>query len=966
MYKESQVGQIKKWHVLILIGIISVLLSLGGYLYYLSEEKSIRQFRYDEIKAIAELKVEQITEWYKQRLGDAKVFYGSPLFANEVNIWLQKKQSLIVHQLKERLSLSKKDYGYEDIFLISPEGKILLNLNPSDGFIDPVTISFIHKASKERKVIFSDFYFCPTHEKIHYDIFVPIVDDKNVLLSVLILRVDPFQYLYPLIQTWPTSSKTSETFIVRKEGDSVLILNELRHIKKAALTLRFPLSQKTLLVVQAVLGHKGIMEGRDYLGKQVLAYMQPIPGTPWFMVSKVGTAEIFSELKYRAIFISCFTIVLILLSSAGIAYIFYARQRNIYRELFFKEKKLRELNEEYKSILYSIGDGVITTDTNGNVEKMNSIAEALTGWEKTEAEGKPLIDIFNIVNEESRYKVENPVDIVLKKGVIVGLANHTLLISKDGREIPIADSGAPINDEDGNTIGVVLVFHDLSLERKAQRELADSEKKFRLTFELGSVGSTLTALDGSFIAVNDAYAKMLGYSKDELVSISYIKITHPDDIELSKEIVRSILAGEKESCSFEKRYIRKDGRIIWVDINVMLLKDSDGKPVHFITNVIDITERILAAKALKENHERLLKAEHIASMGFLDWDLKTNNIVLSEEICSLYGLNPQKTFTTPELVAKVVHPDDVEYVQKNLELAIRREKDYAIDHRIVLPDGKIIWVHSQAELIRDNNGIPTSLLGTSIDITWRKQIEEDLITAKEKAEQSDKLKSEFLAQMSHEIRTPLHIILGNVIFLEEDMERDITLEVQECFDSIDYAARRIIRTVNMILDMSELQVGSYNFKSAIIDLHSQVLKKLISEFRLIANNKGIELNYISSVAVPKVNADEYSIIQIFINLIDNAIKYTKEGKVEILLTRNNEGNIIVEIKDTGIGISKEFIPHLFEPFVQEEQGYTRSYEGNGLGLALVKKYCGLNDLNLEVESEKNVGSTFRVIFKKKE
>ena len=267
-------------------------------------------------------------------------------------------------------------------------------------------------------------------------------------------------------------------------------------------------------------------------------------------------------------------------------------------------------------------------------------------------------------------------------------------------------------------------------------------------------------------------------------------------------------------------------------------------------------------------------------------------------------------------------------------------------------------------------GVPVSLndstvgiYGMYVDLTERKDAEEKMRIAKELAEQSDKLKTEFLAQMSHEIRTPINIITSNVNFISEELGDKIDPADKDCFESIDLASRRIIRTVDLILNMSELQTGIYKPLLSKVDIDSQVLKKLYNEYQRMAKQKGIDFIYKCEVKESEIISDEYCVIQIFANLIDNAIKYTKKGKVEVLLTKNKDGNIVVEVKDTGIGMSKEFLPKLFEPFTQEEQGYTRSFEGNGLGLALVKKYCDVNNASIEVESEKGVGTTFRVIFK---
>jgi len=227
---------------------------------------------------------------------------------------------------------------------------------------------------------------------------------------------------------------------------------------------------------------------------------------------------------------------------------------------------------------------------------------------------------------------------------------------------------------------------------------------------------------------------------------------------------------------------------------------------------------------------------------------------------------------------------------------------------------------------------------------------------------ADKIKSDFLAQMSHEIRTPLNAIVGNVNYLNDSFGEKMNQDARECFEGIDLASGRIVRTIDLILNVAELQTSIYKPQYEKIDLDLKILKKLYKEYSLSAKQKGLEFIYTCKEKETIITADEYSITQIFANLIDNAIKYTKKGKIEILLERNKTDNIVVEIKDTGIGIKKDFLPRLFEPFVQEDQGYSRSYDGNGLGLSLVKRYCELNNSFIEVESKKNVGSIFRIIF----
>ncbi len=248
------------------------------------------------------------------------------------------------------------------------------------------------------------------------------------------------------------------------------------------------------------------------------------------------------------------------------------------------------------------------------------------------------------------------------------------------------------------------------------------------------------------------------------------------------------------------------------------------------------------------------------------------------------------------------------------------------------------------------------------EIENRKKIEEDLIIARDKAEKSDKLKSEFLAQISHEIRTPVNAIMSFTSLLRTDLEENVNDDLKEVFFMIENGGRRLIRTIDLLVNMSELQTGSYDASFEKISLLKDVIEPIMKDYITAASKKGLLLNLNFSAENDLILADDYTVTQIFSNLIDNAIKYTPSGLVEISVY--NIGNeLIAEVKDTGIGISEEYGKNLFMPFTQEEQGYTRKYEGNGLGLALVKKYCDLNHCNISVESKKNSGSIFTVCFK---
>ncbi len=455
-----------------LVTALSVLYCVGAYIYYTSEVRHIKKNKQNEIQAISHLKINQLSQWLKERIGDATVFSTSPYFIKSIEGLLNNpKNSLHKKEILNRICVLQSSYDYEDILIVSARKKLLVSIEPMGSNLSAFTLDKIDKVLDSNKIEFTDIYECSEHKKLHLDIIAPLKVGANNTLAVIVFRVNPSRYLFPLIQSWPIPSYTSETLLIRKEGENIIYLNELRHRKNTALKLKIPMTKKEVPAVQAVLGRKGIFEGKDYRGIEVLSYLSEVPLSPWFMVAKVDKSEIYSEMKNKAILIAIFTLLLIFLSGAGLAWIYFSRQKNIYRELLEKGTELWKSQAEFKSTLYSIGDGVITTDKNGLVAQINPVAEVLTGWSEEEAKHKPLEEVFQIIDEKERRRVANPVEKVLREGKIVGLANHTLLISKDGKEIPIADSGAPIKNETGEIIGVVLVFRDQSEERLTNKIL---------------------------------------------------------------------------------------------------------------------------------------------------------------------------------------------------------------------------------------------------------------------------------------------------------------------------------------------------------------------------------------------------------------------------------------------------------------------------------------------------------------
>ncbi|MDP3581895.1 MAG: PAS domain-containing sensor histidine kinase [Ignavibacteria bacterium] len=503
-------------------------------------------------------------------------------------------------------------------------------------------------------------------------------------------------------------------------------------------------------------------------------------------------------------------------------------------------------------------------------------------------------------------------------------------------------------------------IRDITERERAEVKLRRSEEKFSSAFRSASYALTITRLsDGKILDANDSFFAMTGYTFEETIGKTTMELNLWADENDRNYVISELMNGKRfSSKSFSFRM--KSGQILIGLFSTELITIQTEKCI--LSSINDITE-------LKRVEDALLKSESefrilAESMPQMVWITRADgwNIYFNQQWLDYTGQTLEESYGHGW--NKPFHPDDQQHAWGAWQNATQNSATYSIESRLRRADGEYKWFLVRGVPIMDSSGKILKWFGTCTDINGLKLVEKELIEAKERAEESDKLKSEFLAQMSHEIRTPLNIILGNADYLNESFGETMNADAHKCFEGIELASKRIIRTVDLILNISELQTSRYIPDLRKVDLHSMILSKLYQEHQLSANKKGLELIYTCKEKDTNIIADEYSLTQIFANLIDNAIKYTKKGKVEILLEKNITGNIMVEIKDTGIGMSKEFLPKMFAPFVQEEQGYTRSFDGNGLGLALVKNYCKINNAQISIETKKNIGSSFIVTFGK--
>lgn len=491
-------------------------------------------------------------------------------------------------------------------------------------------------------------------------------------------------------------------------------------------------------------------------------------------------------------------------------------------------------------------------------------------------------------------------------------------------------------------------YQNIEAKKLAEAALLESESRFRNIFnENLAVMFLIDPETRRFVDTNIAAEKFYGWTKEQLKSMRIDHISILTEEELAEEIKKATM---KKRVHFEYKHKKSDGSLCDVEVFTSSIQFSGKTYLHSIVH--DITERKNAEESLKTSDRVFRHSIDMLCVSGYDGYFKV--------------LNPswERTlgWSTSELLSKpwldFVHPDDKEATENIKSVIVRGQEIYRFENRYICKDGSIKWLAWNTFPYSDEG----LMIGVARDVTESKKINIELQQAKEKAERADQLKTEFLAQMSHEIRSPLNAVLSFTGLLEEDLSNSMNEEYKIAFSGIQSASKRIIRTIDLILNMSELQLGTYNPTLTTIDLVA-ILQRLVKEYNGIAESKVINLIFEPEFDLVNIISDDYALNQTFANLLDNAIKYTKTGSVRVSLRKSENNEQIVEIEDTGIGISQDYLPHLFTPFSQEEQGYSRKFDGTGLGLALVKKYCDVVGAEIQVVSEKNKGTKVSVKLK---
>ncbi|MFW5916562.1 MAG: PAS domain S-box protein, partial [Bacteroidota bacterium] len=555
-------------------------------------------------------------------------------------------------------------------------------------------------------------------------------------------------------------------------------------------------------------------------------------------------------------------------------------------------------------------------------------------------------------------------------------------VIRDDKVVAILGVGNKPTDYNQKDVDTVSYLADVTWEFVQQKEtiesLRESEARFRTIYDNTEIGLARISLDYRIEAANEAFLEMLGYNQSELIGRYIREITPPDSAEENLDREERLAVGEIDHFRMEKRFIHKNGQIVYGILDANLIRNYDGNPSYCIGSVVDITKRKESEQALKESERKLQTLmSNLQGMVYRCGNQGTWPMEFVSRGClELTGYQPEEIMKGEPLdYREVIHPEDRKFVWDTVQDSITKNSHFQLEYRIITKDGQLKWVWERGIVVERNSS--DVLEGFIMDVTQRKEAEmkieeknealknsleqikkinNELEQAKEKAEESDRLKSAFLANMSHEIRTPMNGIMGFAHLLKKAPPS--AEKRQEYIEVIEQSGTRMLNIINDLIDISRIEAGQVDIHPSEFNFNEQ-LSYLYTFFQPEAEAKELKLTVTKPLPGDKtlIYTDKDKFYLVLSNLIKNAVKYTHEGSIHFgYLQKGKDLEFYVE--DTGIGIPQDKQQIIFDRFVQADMSIGSSYEGAGLGLAITKAYVEMLGGEIFLESKEGAGTRF--------
>ncbi len=907
-----------------------------GYSYYQNSKKNEIIERSEELKSISNLLSNSITTWRLERFADAEYLFNNVPLKNLVHRYLKSGSQFDSLEIVSAISTMYKNHDYSNICIRNLAGDVIISMNAARNIF--VIKDSLDSAIKNKKIVFSDLYYDSKTNSPTIDIYYPLIYNRETI-GAIIMNIDPSEVLFPIITGRYVDRSSGESFLVKLENDSVIFLSPLKYLSGGHGLIKKSIYDEELLSSKVFEDSEKIIKGNDYRGTSVIADIRPLKNSAWYLVTKLDESEILAPVNESAL-----TDVFIfgLISFLGGLLLLYYHTRinfNSLKKISETENKLKDILDYSTNAFYSHTPNHVLTYTSPQFLTILGYTEEelKVKWTTLATDNQVNLKGFELTNraiETGKAQPPYELELVKKNGDFVWV---------EVREAPVV--------KNGKTIKIVGSLTDITQRKQFEEKLKILSK----AVEQSTASVVITDPKGNIQYVNTAFTLATGYTLREVFNSNprILKSGHQSE-KIYKDLWDTILSGKTWQGELHNK--KKDGSFFWENVIISPITNGGGRISNFVAIKEDITGKKIQEAILKENEEKFR----------LVFDNSNEALILTRPDGTFDAVNPAACrmfqYSAEELIKKgrdkIIDKSDPRFEEflKNKSESNQTSGELTF----IRKNGEKFLGEFSSTIFKDKDGnLRTSTIVR--DITERNKYEQEIIKAKEKAEEASQIKSNFLATMSHELRTPLVGILGYAELLSGELKN---AEQVEMADTILLSGQRLLETLNSILDLSRIEANKIEFTSVSVDLLS-VIEESVKLFKPVAVNKHLSIEIVFPYESIFIKSDKDLLLKIFNNLISNAVKYTSRGGIVVKASTQANGvksSVAIDVIDTGIGISSENHNIVFEPFRQVSEGLSRVFEGTGLGLAVSKRLVEILNGKISFASVPGKGSTFTVVF----
>jgi PAS domain S-box-containing protein len=616
------------------------------------------------------------------------------------------------------------------------------------------------------------------------------------------------------------------------------------------------------------------------------------------------------------------------------------------------ESALRESEERFRAVVDSANEGMLIYDRSLNIIAGNRAAERIVGLPLAELIGKPgFTSLLSCIRADGTPlpESERPTRVTARTGQ--PQTDLRIGIRRAGGAVTWLSVNTAFlrRVDDTDYYGVVSTVTDVTEQTLAEARLKESEARFRRTFELAGSGMAHIGMDRRFIRVNRRLCGILGYSEAEMLELTGRQISHPDDLDIINEQRPALHSGEIDAVRLEKRYLRKDGAVVWVKFSMTLERDADGKPLYEIAVYDDITAQRDTEARLKESEARFRQTFELAASGICHV-VDGRFVRVNKSLCEILGYSEKELLG--KTVKEVSHPEDRDVTDAERARIRAGEIDSArFEKRYVRADGRVVWADVAIALVRDVFGMPMYEIAVFDDITERKQAEAALHAAHEELKRSNAELEQFAYVASHDLQEPLRMVASYTQLLGRRYAGKLDKDAHEFMSYIVDGATRMKQLIEDLLAYSRVGTKGQDFKPVALEAP---LRRALFNLRAGIEEAGAAVTY---DPLPTVQGDEVQLGQLLQNLVGNSLKFRSSSvpRIHIGVSEKNS-EYQIEVRDNGIGIEPQYYERIFMVFQRlHNKG---EYPGTGIGLAICKKVVERHGGRIWVESRAGEGSSF--------